>query len=266
MDFSKYKTLKFERRGRVLYVTFNQPEKLNSFAAGGSHADLSNVFYDIAQDEESDIVVLTGAGRAFSAGGDIAAMQQQRSNPTEWYNSIREAKRVVFSLLDCDKPIIAKVNGDAIGLGATVSLLCDVVFASETARFADPHNGVGLTAGDGGQVIWPQLIGFGRARHYLLSGDKITGKKAADIGLIHEAVPADQLDAAVDAYVAKLVALPGQSLRMTKATYTIPLRQLAHGLMDTGMCYEALAGVASPDHQEAITAFTEKRKPNFNAK
>ena len=127
-----------------------------------------------------------------------------RENPPQFYQGIREAKRVVFSLLDCDKPIIAKVNGDAIGLGTTIALYCDVVFAADEARFADPHNNIGLTVGDGGQIIWPHLIGYARAKHYLFTGEKINGKKAAEIGLIHASVPADQLDAAVDAYADKL--------------------------------------------------------------
>lgn len=265
MDFSTYKTIKFERRGRVLYVTLNQPEKLNAINPE-SHGELARVFIDIDHDAESDIVVLGGAGRAFSAGGDLVNMQKQRTDPGSWYAAIREGKRLVSSILECEKPIVAKVHGDAIGLGATIALLCDVVFASETARFADPHNSVALAAGDGGQLIWPQLLGFGRARHYLLTGEKIPGKKAADIGLIHEAVPADQLDAAVEAYVAKLAALPAQSLRWTKNLYTIPLRQLAHGMMDIGVAYEALAGLTTDDHLEAINSFAEKRAPKFNGK
>ena len=262
MDFSQYKTLKFERRGRALYVTLNQPEKLNAIDPA-SHEELARVFIDIDHDTHCDVVVLGGAGRAFSAGGDLVNMIKQRNEPTTWYASIREGKRLVSSILECEKPIVCKVHGDAIGLGATVALLCDVVFASESARFADPHNSVGLAAGDGGHLIWPQLVGFGRARHYLLTGDRVNGKKAAEIGLIHEAVAADQLDAAVDAYVEKLLALPAQSLRWTKAAYTIPLRQMAQGLMDIGIAYEALAGMNTQDHLEAITAFSEKRKPKF---
>lgn len=262
--FSNYETIDFKRRGRVLYMTFNQPAKLNAFA-GAAHTELSHVFHDVASDRESDIVVLTGSGRAFSAGGDLDLMDSLRGNIMEFNHSIREAKRVVFSLLDCDKPIIAKVNGDAIGLGATVALLCDIVFATETARLADPHNGVGLCAGDGGAVIWPQLIGYARAKHYLFTGEKINGRAAADMGLIHAALPVEELDQAVENYVAKLEALPAQSLRWTKATMNIPLKQIAHGLMDAGMAYEAL-GSATQDHGEAIQAMKQRRKPAFQGR
>jgi len=265
MDFSKYETIKFTRRGRILYATFNQPEKLNSFI-GRSHQELSHVFTDMADDPDSDIIVVSGEGRAFSAGGDVKAIQTMRENPAEFYQAIREAKRVVYSLLDCDKPVIAKVNGDAIGLGATVALFCDIVIAADEARLADPHNNIGLTTGDGGQVIWPYLIGYARAKHYLLTGEKINGKKAAEIGLIYASHPRAELDAAVDAYADNLASLPAQSLRWSKATINIPLKQLAHSLMDTGMSYEGLASLTTSDHGEAIKAFAEKRKPEFKGR
>ena len=134
MNFDDYKTLKFDRRGRVLTITLNRPDKLNSLA-GEAHTELSHVFYDVVEDKDSDIIVVTGAGKAFSAGGDIEHMQWLRDNPPAFYQAVREAKRIVSSLLECDKPIIAKVNGDAIGLGSTLAVFCDVIFAADTARF-----------------------------------------------------------------------------------------------------------------------------------
>ncbi len=262
MNFSDYKTLKFERRGRILYVTFNQPEKLNSFA-GESHTELSWLFYDLVEDKESDIIVLSGAGRAFSAGGDIEYMQWLHDNPKEFYRCVREAKRIVNGMLECDKPIICKVNGDAIGLGATVAVFCDMIFAADTARFGDPHNNVGLTTGDGGQLIWPFLMGYARAKHYLLTGEKFSAKEAENMGMINKAMPATELDDYVDAYADKLAALPVQSLRWSKSTINVPLRQMAASMMDVGMAYENVAA-AGRDHVEAIAAFREKRKPVFN--
>lgn len=265
MDFSKYETISFTRRGTILYVTFDQPDKLNAFAER-SHHELAMLFTELADDLDSAVIVLSGAGKAFSAGGDIAVMQKLRDNPADFYPGMREAKRVVYSLLDCDKPIIAKVNGDAIGLGATVALFCDVVFAADEARLADPHNNIGLITGDGGHIIWPQLIGYARAKHYLFTGEKINGKKAAEIGLIHASLPADKLDAAVDAYADKLASMPTQSLRWSKAAINIPLKQLAHSLMDAGMAYEGLASLTTQDHGEAIRAFSEQRKPQFTGR
>lgn len=262
MDFEKYQTIAFTRRGRILYVTFNQPEKLNSFAGLG-HTELSEVWDDVAEDPDSDIVVVTGAGRAFSAGGDIEHMQDIRDNPKVWFQINREAKRIVCSLLECDKPVIAKVNGDAIGLGSTVVTCCDMVFAADHARFGDPHNNVALSTGDGGQITWPAHIGFAKAKHYLLTGEKLSAQEAERIGLINGYMPADELDEYVDKYADKLAAMPIQSLRVSKATINIPLRQMAASMMDAGMAYECMVATLTDDHQEAINAFRDKRRPEF---
>lgn len=261
MKFEDYPSMKFERKGRVLHMTLNQPEQLNTLA-GPSHTELSKVFRDIAEDEGSDIVVLTGAGRVFSAGGDIEYMQFLYDNPKEFYRCVREARNIVTSMLECDKIIVAKINGDAIGLGATVAVCCDMIFAADHARFGDPHNNVGLTTGDGGQIMWPQLMGYARAKHYLLTGEKFSAQEAKDMGMINDVVPKEELDEYVDSYVEKLKALPAQSLRWSKTTINTPLRQWAASMMDLGMAYENVSA-QTKDHQEAINAFREKRKPKF---
>jgi enoyl-CoA hydratase/carnithine racemase len=262
--FENYQTLKFDRRGKVLTITLNNPDKLNAFDEL-AHKELSHVFVDAAEDLESEVIVVTGAGRAFTAGGNLDYMQELRDEPSLMHRTVREAKRIVFTLLDCDKPVIVKVNGDAIGLGTTLALLADVVISADHANLGDPHNNVALIAGDGGGIIWPQLIGYARAKHYLFTGEMIKATEAAEMGLIHKAVPAEQLDAEVDAYVDRLLKMPIQSVRWTKQTLNIPLKQLAHSMMDAGMAYEALAG-QTDDHGEAIAAFREKRKPVFSGK
>ncbi|AKH68689.1 enoyl-CoA hydratase/carnithine racemase [Spongiibacter sp. IMCC21906] len=262
--FDRYEFFKFERRGKVLNIILNNPEKLNAFSEEG-HRELSRVFFDAAEDLESEIIVVTGAGRAFTAGGDLEYMQKLRDNPELMHRTIREAKRFVFTLLDCEKPVICKVNGDAIGLGTTLSFLADITFSTEAAKFGDPHNNVALMAGDGGSVIWPQLMGYARAKHYLFTGDVIKGKEAQEMGLIHKALAPEELDAAVDAYCDRLLAMPIQSVRWTKQVVNIPLKQLAHSMMDAGMAYEHIAG-QTEDHQEAINAFRERRKPVFQGK
>jgi enoyl-CoA hydratase len=264
MSFSDYQTIQFDRRGKILQLTFNQPQKLNSFA-GTAHTELSRVFYEIAEDDASEIIVLTGAGRAFSAGGDIEHMQWLRDNPPEFYRAVREAKRIVLSMLELDKPVIGKINGDAVGLGSTIAVLCDVIFAADHARFGDPHNKVGLVSGDGGQIMWPYLIGYARAKHYLFTGELFNAPKAVEMGLINACMPAAELDAYVDAYADKLAALPTQSLRWSKSTINVPLRQMAASMMDVGMAYENVSS-QTLDHQEAINAFREKRKPKFTGR
>lgn len=261
MNFDQYKTIAFSRRERVLYVTFNRPECLNAVDER-MHEELAQVFVDCARDPDSDLVVVTGAGRAFCAGGDIDWMQDAIDVPSRFEKTAREAKQIVYSLLDCEKPVIAKVNGHATGLGATIALFCDVIFASSAAKIGDPHVSVGFVAGDGGAVIWPQLIGYARAKEYLLTGDLLTANEAASIGLINHAVPLEELDQRVDAFADKLNAGAIKAIRWTKMVSNIGLKQLAHSAMDACLAYEALSNLTR-DHQEAVNAFREKRAAVF---
>ncbi|GLC95130.1 enoyl-CoA hydratase [Cupriavidus sp. TA19] len=262
MNFSDYQHISFARRGKVLEITLNRPEQLNAFN-GGLHAEMARVFIDANNDPESEVIVLTGAGRAFSAGGDLEAVKAGFDDPAAFRVTAREGKQIVFAQLDCEKPIIAKVNGPAIGLGCSIALFCDVIFAADTARFADPHVNVGLVAGDGGAIIWPQLIGYARAKEYLLTGDALTATDAARIGLINHAVPAAELDERVNQFADRLAAGASQAIRWTKVSVNIGLKQLAHSIMDTCMSYEWLAS-KSDDHREAVNALLAKRKPTFS--
>jgi len=257
----RYDTLTITRDARLLTITMNRPDFLNA-ADKVMHEELADVFYEVANDPESDVVVLTGAGRAFSAGGDIGWMQEMIDQPETFEQTGREAKRIVFSMLDLEKPLIARVNGHATGLGATLALFCDVVFASEDAKIGDPHVGIGFVAGDGGAAIWPQLVGFARAKEFLMSGELLTARRAEQIGLINYAVPAAELDAAVGAYCARLLAGATKSIRWSKTAANIELKRIVHGIMDASIAYEAMSNRTS-DHQEAVNAFREKRKPQF---
>ncbi len=264
MNASDYRTIEVARDGRVLTLTMNRPEALNAIDMV-MHEELSRVFTDAARDPDSDVIVLTGAGRAFSAGGDIAWMQDAIDDPASFERTAVEAKQIVFSLLDCEKPVVAKINGAAIGLGATMALFSDVIFAAEEAKIADPHIRVGLVAGDGGAVIWPQLIGYARAKEFLMTGDSLTGAEAARIGLVNHAFPAADLDQRVDAFTQRLVDGPTQAIRWTKTAVNIGLKQLAHSIMDVGLSYELITN-RSADHQEAVSAFRDKRKATFTGR
>lgn len=257
----KYEALRIERKGRLLTIVMNRPDSLNA-ADVVLHEELAEVFLDAAADPDSDVIVLTGAGRAFSAGGDIVWMQDAIDRPETFEKTIREAKRIVFAMLDCEKPIIAKVNGHATGLGASLALMCDVVFAAENAKIGDPHVSIGFAAADGGAAIWPQLIGYARAKEYLMTGDLMTARQAAEIGLINHTVPAEELDARVDAFCERLLNGATKAIRWTKVAVNLELKRIAHGVMDAGLAYEALTN-SSSDHQEAVAAFREKRKPKF---
>jgi len=264
MNVADYKHIAFKRRARILEVILNRPDKYNAVDAA-LHTELARVFTDAANDPESDIIVLTGAGKAFSAGGDVNHMQRSIDDPELWPKMVIEGKQIIFALLDCEKPIIAKVNGHATGLGATLALFCDVVFASETAKIGDPHVGVGLVAGDGGAIIWPQLIGYSRAKEYLMTGQLMSATEAERIGLINHVVPPDQLEAKVDAFADRLAAGAPQAIRWTKVAVNIGLKQLAHSIMDAAISYEWLSARSS-DHREAVAAFLEKRAPKYTGR
>jgi enoyl-CoA hydratase len=261
MDFGAFKAIAFRRDGKVLHATLNRPDSLNAID-DDMDRDLARLFGDVAADAETNVLVLTGAGRAFSAGGDIEHMQRLIDQPNLFLDGMAAAKRIVFSLLDCPKPVIAKVNGAAVGLGATIALFSDLIYAADTAKFGDPHVKVGYVAGDGGAVIWPQLIGYARAKEYLLTGDLLTGAEAARIGLINRALPADQLDAAVDEIAQRLANGASRAIQWTKLSVNTTLKQVAQQVMDTSLAYEALSNLTK-DHQEAVNAFREKRAPRF---
>ena len=261
-DYSQYSRVRIARANGVLTATLTNPGKKNAVDAQ-MHRELSDLFYDIAKDDTVNVVVLTGNGDAFCAGGDIGWMKEGAggSGPP----SAVEGKRIVFGLLDLEKPIVAKVRGPAVGLGATLALFCDCVFAGESARFADPHVRVGLVAGDGGAVIWPALIGFARAKEYLMTGDAIAAPDAARIGLINHCVADDALDETVAAFARRLAEGPAQAIRYTKVSINIALKELAHKLLDASMAYE-MGSFATSDHREAVAAFLEKRTPKFTGR
>lgn len=264
MDYSRYQMIKVDRKGKVLTLTLNRPDALNSVNQR-LHDELATIFYDVQHDNQAEVVVLTGAGRAFCAGGDLAWMKETLERREEEFLSPVDGKRIVYSMLDLEKPLIARVNGHATGLGCTLALLCDVIFASTKAKIGDPHVKAGVVAGDGGAVIWPQLIGYARAKEWLMTGDLMSAEEAARIGLINHAVAPEELDAKVDAFAERLANGPIQAIKWTKVSVNIGLKQLAHSIMDTSLAYEWLT-FGSRDHAEAVKAFVEKREPKWQGK
>jgi len=261
IDYARYDQIRVELDGAILRVTLNKPEKRN-IIDDDTNRQLGDVFQDATFDPRVKVVLMTGDGPAFSAGGDIVKMQRKIDDPGLYYRGIANSRRLVFNVLDCQKPTISKINGDAVGLGATLSLMCDLVLARNEAKILDPHVNVGLVAGDGGALIWPQLIGYARAKRYLFLGEAITGREAAEIGLIAFAGTPEEIDAQAEAWAQKLASSATQSVSGTKMTMNVPLRQLAQALLDVGMAYEGLSNITK-DHQEAVTAFQEKRRPAF---
>jgi enoyl-CoA hydratase len=261
MDLSSFTTLRMERHSRVLKVYFNNPATLNAIDHA-VHADLVRFFIDVATDPETDAIILSGSGRAFSAGGDFDHIQRMIDEPALFNDSLVGAKRLIFALLDCPKLVIAKVNGHAIGLGATIALFCDLAFVSTEAKIADPHVRIGLVAGDGGAAIWPHLIGHARAKEYLLTGRALTGLEAERLGLVNRAVPPAELDGVVDDFVAELLKNPVRAVQWTKLSVNVGLKQTVSAVLDASLAYEALSNLTE-DHREAVGAVREKREPRF---
>ena len=257
-----FRSVKLTREQRLLTITLNQPDSLNAVNFI-MHEELADVFAFAAADEHSDVVVLTGAGKAFSAGGDLDHIAHNAANPELFENEIRQARRIIYSMLELEKPLVCRMNGHAVGLGATLALFCDVVFAADTAKIGDPHVAIGLVAGDGGAVIWPQLIGFARAKEYLLTGELLGAQKAEDIGLINHCVQASELDAAVAAFCEKLLQGTTNAIRGTKALINLELKRIVERAIDVGLAYES-ESQRSGEHREGVQALQEKRRPVFS--
>jgi enoyl-CoA hydratase len=264
MDHTGYEHLLIERHGAVLRVSLYAPDRLNAIGVA-MQSELLRLFQDLRRDRVTAVVVLTGEGRAFSAGGDLNRSLELIGDTALIKEEFDLARRFVNTLLDVEQPIICRLNGDAIGLGATLALFCDLIIAADTARIGDPHVRVGLVAGDGGAIIWPLLVGYARAKQYLLGGDLLDAREAERIGLINFCVAADALDAAVEKWAQRLAFGAGHAIQWTKATINIGLKDQAAKMLDAGLAYEALA-LCSDDHREAVRAFREKRKPVFNGR
>ena len=257
-----YTRFVFERDGRVLTAAIASDHPVNG-VDGPMHDELARVFTDLQRDSESDIIILTGKGRAFCAGGDFDWFDEQIADPAKFRAIAWDAKRIVSTLLEMEKPILCRLNGAAAGLGATIALLCDMIIADEKALIGDPHVKVGLVAGDGGALIWPQLIGYAKAKELLMTGDLLTASEAQALGLINYAVPTAALDEKVQELVTKLQGNPRWAVRWTKTVTNIPLRALAAQMMDASVGWESVSNIHA-DRKEAVDAFRQKRAPKLS--
>jgi enoyl-CoA hydratase len=243
-------------------VAFNRPESLNAVNAE-MHSELSEIFADIARDGDTNVVVLTGNGRAFSAGGDIKWFQHMV--PEQLDALFVEARKIIIDLLEVEQPIIAAINGPATGLGATIALFSDVIIAAENAKIGDPHVQVGVVAGDGGAIIWPWLVGAARAKEFLMTGDILSASEAERIGLVNRVVPPDKLMPTAMELATRLANGPIKAIRGTKASVNKILRDTANLVLDTSLALEKQC-FTTEDHREAISAFVEKRPPRFTGR
>lgn len=258
-----WRRIRVSREGRILTLALSNPGMRNAVDPA-MHEELAEIFYEANRDAGSDVVVLTGEGADFCAGGDITWFKRALAGEIPKPSAL-EGKKIIFSMLDLEKPLIAKVRGPAVGLGATIALFCDTIFAADNAVFIDPHVKVEIVAGDGGAVIWPHLIGHARAKEYLMTGDPVPAEAAWRMGLVNHVVPDGELDARVDAFARKLAAGATQAIRYTKVSVNLGLKSLVTTILDASIAYE-MTTFETEDHKEAVAAFLEKRRPNFTGR
>jgi enoyl-CoA hydratase len=250
--------------GQVLEVVIDRPGDDLNRIDGVVHEELTRLMALLRDETEARAVLLTGAGRAFSAGGDFAWFPELQ-DPARVATLRTDARTLVYDLLDVELSIVCALNGHAMGLGASIALLCDVVFVARSATIGDPHVRVGITAGDGGTVAWPALVGPVQAKRYLLTGDPVTAEEAARIGLVSHVVDDDALHTEALAFAHRLAAGAPLALRSTKAAVNASLKAEARLAFDPAL--EAEVGTfATDDHREALAAFAEKRPPRFTGR
>ncbi|HEX7096770.1 MAG TPA: enoyl-CoA hydratase/isomerase family protein, partial [Acidimicrobiales bacterium] len=261
-DHYGFETLATSLDDGILRVAFNRPKRLNALNAR-MHEELRDLFGRIERDDAVDVVILTGNGSAFCVGADFDQMEENLARggyPDGHPSLLGDAAAMARNILAVRQPMIAAINGDAIGLGATLALFCDITYMAAGARIGDPHVRAGIVAGDGGPVLWPMLVGANRAKEYLLTGDLLTAEEAERIGLVNHVVPPEQLDEAVTKMARRLAAGPQIAIRFNKRLVNKELEDRVSRIYDLALALEAIT-FETADHQEAVRAFLEKRKP-----
>lgn len=261
LDPDSYETIRIEKRENgVALAMLNRPEKLNA-VDDTLHHELMRLSGDADSDPEVKVLLITGAGRAFCAGGDFSSggAQPGKTGPG---SLLREARQIVENLLDCEKPVISAVNGYAMGIGATVALLADVVVAARGAVFADTHVMMGIGAGDGGQVIWPLLMGVNRAKYYLMTGDRLSAEEAERLGLVNFVVEDARLMPEALEIADRLASGPPQAISASKVPINKLIKFVSNLVLPLSLQLEGVT-MQTADAREAAMAFREKREPRF---
>lgn len=259
--YTGYQRLSFDYpQERVLRVTFNRPERYNALDAIG-HKEITYVWREIDEDPDIDCVILTGAGKAFSAGGDFEMIEGIIDDFDTRAQTWKEAKDLVYNIINCGKPTIAAINGPAVGAGLVAGLLCDISIVGKSVSITDGHTRLGVAAGDHAAIIWPLLCGMAKAKYYLLTCDRLSGEEAERIGLVSLCVEDDELQERALNVAAKLQAGAPSAIRWTKYALNNWLR-MAGPTFDASTALEML-GFTGPEAREGLSALKEKREPNF---
>lgn len=260
--YAAYERLKFDRPSPgVLRVTMVNPNSRMNAADEKMHSELSEVWNDIDKDPDTGAVILRGSDQAFSAGAEFSVIENIQSNNEYRLRIWKEARNIVYNVINCSKPIIAAMNGPAVGAGLACAMVCDITIATRSARIIDGHTRLGVAAGDHSVIIWPLLCGMAKAKYYLLTCDALTGEEAERIGLISLVVDDDKLEAK-SLEVAKRLATGARSaISLTKYALNNWLRMMGPNF-DASLALEFM-GWDTADAVEGMASFREKRKPTF---
>ncbi len=261
MNYSDYQHIIFERpQPNVLLMTLNRPEVLNA-ANVRLHTELVEIWQTIDRDPTVHVVVVTGAGRAFSAGGDLKLVEDAYKNPEEIMRVLDEARDLVYNMLRFGKPVVSAINGAAVGAGLVVALLADISIAAENAKLGDGHVRLGVAAGDHSAIVWPLLVSMAKAKYYLMTGDLIDGREAERIGLVSMCVPDDQVLSKALSVAERLAKGARHAIRYTK-------RSLNQWMLQAGpifdhSCALEMIGFFHEDLAAGVDGLRQRRPANY---
>jgi enoyl-CoA hydratase len=245
---------------RVLRLTINRPDRMNALSPA-MHRALTEVWREIDADESVSVVIVTGAGRAFSAGGDLDLVSRMNADFETRIRVWKEARDMVYNMIGCSKPIISAINGAAVGAGIVLALMSDITIAGHSARLIDGHTKLGVASGDHAPIIWPLLCGMAKSKYYLLTCDPLDGREAERIGLVSLCVPDEELQARALETAVRLAEGPQSAIRWTKLALNNWLRQ-AGPIFEAALAMEFM-GFTGPELPEGVAALRERRAPRF---
>lgn len=264
MDDLALETIRIERNGHVVTATIDHPGSAVNAVDAALHHDLAALFRAVKQEDRARAMILTGEGRAFSAGGDMEWFPTLRA-PDRLHRLRREGKQIIWDLLDVEIPIVCALNGPAVGLGASVALLCDLIVMADSATILDPHVQVGLVAGDGGAAVWPLLVGPLAAKRHLLLGDPLSAPEAQRLGVAAQVCAVSEVPAVARSWAERLTAQAPLAVQGTKIAVNAQLKHALLASFDVSTALE-MSCFHTADHAEAVAAFVEKRTPVFEGR
>ena len=262
MDYSTYKDLKIRRlEPGILEIVMGEEGAKLSVTTARMHAELARIWLDVDRDPETRVAILCGAGKGFSAGGDLKMVEEMTRDFAVRARVWREARDLVYNMINCSKMVVSAMHGPAVGAGLVAGLLADVSIAARNARLIDGHTRLGVAAGDHAAIVWPLLCGMAKAKYYLLTCEEVSGAEAERLGLISLVCEEAELQAKALEVARKLAAGAQTALRWTKYSLNNWLR-LAGPAFDASLALEML-GFTGPEVKEGIASHREKRKPSF---